>query len=113
MYSFTVPVPILALALFFAIPLAIFLILLILAVIPIYMLRVVVSEDEVLASAPPLYSYSVRKSDVEKIMVTSLDEKSDLKPKLRTFGIGLPSYGLGWFKLSNGAKALYWLLMRI
>jgi len=36
----------------------------------------------------------------------SLREHTELKPVLRTWGIGLPSLAAGWFRLRNGAKAL-------
>lgn len=32
-----------------------------------------------------------------------------LKPSLRTMGTGLPGYRAGWFRLSNGEKALLYL----
>lgn len=35
--------------------------------------------------------------------------ETDLKPRLRTLGTGLPGYRAGWFRLKNGEKALLYL----
>lgn len=41
--------------------------------------------------------------------ILDLHKKSDLAPRRRTFGTGLPGYAAGWFKLRNGEKALVYL----
>ena len=41
--------------------------------------------------------------------ILDLHKKSDLAPRRRTFGTGLPGYASGWFKLRNGEKALVYL----
>jgi len=38
--------------------------------------------------------------------IVSLDEHVDLKPVVRTWGIGAPGLASGWFRLRNGGKAL-------
>ena len=38
--------------------------------------------------------------------IVSLDEHVDLKPLVRTWGIGAPGLSSGWFRLRNGGKAL-------
>lgn len=35
-----------------------------------------------------------------------LTQRPDLRPLLRTFGIGLPGFTAGWYRLRNGRKAL-------
>ena len=41
--------------------------------------------------------------------ILDLHRKSELAPRRRTFGTGLPGYASGWFKLRNGEKALAYL----
>lgn len=38
--------------------------------------------------------------------IVDLDREPELSPRWRTLGTGLPGYKAGWFKLSNGEKAL-------
>lgn len=40
------------------------------------------------------------------VRTVSFREHVELKPVLRTWGIGMPSLASGWFRLRNGAKAL-------
>jgi hypothetical protein len=40
------------------------------------------------------------------VRTVSLREHVELKPVLRTWGIGMPGLASGWFRLRNGAKAL-------
>ncbi len=44
--------------------------------------------------------------------ILDLHRKSELAPRHRTFGTGLPGYASGWFKLRNGEKALAYLSRR-
>lgn len=39
-------------------------------------------------------------------MVINLNTQADLRPRIRTNGIGLPGYSAGWFRLKNREKAL-------
>jgi hypothetical protein len=41
-----------------------------------------------------------------------LDEHTELRPSLRTWGIGMPGLASGWFRLKNGGKALCILTKR-
>src|SRR5581483_10765699 len=41
-----------------------------------------------------------------------LREEAGLRPRWRTFGIGLPGYQAGWFRLRDGEKALLYLTDR-
>jgi hypothetical protein len=41
-----------------------------------------------------------------------LGTRSDLRPRWRTWGTGLPGYQSGWFRLTNGEKALVYLTDR-
>jgi hypothetical protein len=40
------------------------------------------------------------------VRVVSLDEHVELRPVLRTWGIGAPGLSTGWFLLRNGGRAL-------
>lgn len=44
--------------------------------------------------------------------VLDLDQRAELKPMLRTWGIGLPGLQAGWFRLRNGDKAFCVLTAR-
>ncbi|NHV97579.1 MAG: hypothetical protein HA494_07345 [Thaumarchaeota archaeon] len=102
--SFTIPTP--QSVVIFTVIIAIILIaVLILLVLPVCLLKIEVSSEEVVVKAPPMYSFSAKRGDVEEVYVADLNSRSDLKPSLRTWGHGLPGYSLGWFKLKNGAKA--------
>ena len=74
-------------------------------VLPICLLKIEVSNEEIVVKAPPMYSFSAKRGEIEEVFVADLNLRSDLKPSLRTWGHGLPGYSLGWFKLKNGAKA--------
>ena len=50
--------------------------------------------------------------NVEGARVVDLTKNSELSPKHRTFGTGLPGYASGWFRLQNGEKALAYLTQR-
>jgi Bacterial PH domain len=41
--------------------------------------------------------------------VVDFTRSPDLRPKWRTMGLGLPGYKAGWFRLSDGEKALVFL----
>lgn len=56
----------------------------------------------------PLYKQTLARSDVylQQAYLADLSQPNELTPTLRTNGMGLPGYSLGWFKLSNGDKGL-------
>jgi hypothetical protein len=41
--------------------------------------------------------------------VVDLERSPELRPKWRTFGVGLPGNSQGWFRLHNGEKALVFI----
>ncbi len=41
-----------------------------------------------------------------------LNASTELRPRLKTWGTGLPGYQSGWFRLRNGEKALVYLTDR-
>lgn len=43
---------------------------------------------------------------LEKARSVNLASDADVRPTMRTNGIGLPNYKSGWFRLKNGDKAL-------
>ena len=52
---------------------------------------------------------SVEDINVDGIRQLNLKEDTDYNILLRTFGIGLPNYCVGWMRLKNGNKALVYL----
>jgi hypothetical protein len=68
---------------------------------------VTLSEDN-LGVRLPMYGreISLSKLKVDEARVVDLRTEEDLKPRIRTNGIGLPGYQVGWFRLVNGEKAL-------
>jgi hypothetical protein len=54
-------------------------------------------------------SISVEEIDVNGIRRLDLNNDRDYNIKIRTNGIGLPNYHVGWMKLNNGNKALVYL----
>jgi len=47
--------------------------------------------------------------NVDGIRHLNLKNDSDYDLRIRTFGIGLPNYYVGWMRLNNGDKALVYL----
>ncbi len=78
--------------------------------IPILTFSIRVNEHTIKASSLFSYKITIRKEDVETIYVTDLSKHPELKPKIRTFGTGLPGLDLGWFTLENGSKAFLALI---
>lgn len=70
-------------------------------------LSVAVSEDAIHLRVP-IYSRSVPISslDLTKAKVLKIEPSSGLRPVVRTNGIGVPGFRVGWFRLKNGEKAL-------
>jgi hypothetical protein len=54
-------------------------------------------------------SISVGEINVNGIRQLDLNNDKDYNIKIRTNGIGLPNYHVGWMKLNNGNKALVYL----
>ncbi|MET1159873.1 MAG: PH domain-containing protein [Thermoprotei archaeon] len=78
---------------------------LLLLVIPIVGFTIKVSRNSIIASSPIMYRITINRDSVERIYTADLDQHPELKPVIRTFGTAILGYKLGWFKLSNGAKA--------
>ena len=49
---------------------------------------------------------------IEAARRVDFDRTEDLRPRLRTWGTGLPGYQSGWFRLRNGERALVYLTDR-
>ena len=83
------------------------LVLTVLTMTPIGRGAVKVSSEEMKIKIP-IYGRSVllRSLILESARIVDLKAETSLRPTLRTNGIGLPNYSLGWFKLKNGEKAL-------
>jgi len=56
----------------------------------------------------PIYGREipVTRLDAARAAVVDLGASPQLRPKLRTNGISVPGLGVGWFRLSDGSKAL-------
>jgi hypothetical protein len=56
----------------------------------------------------PMYGREipVTRLDLTHAAVIDLSASPQLRPKLRTNGISVPGLGVGWFRLSDGSKAL-------
>lgn len=65
-------------------------------------------EGDRLHIMAPLYGRSVPipALDLERARIERLDKHSEIRPRIRTNGIGMPGYGVGWFRLKNREKAL-------
>ena len=62
----------------------------------------------------PLYGRVIPISNLalDTAEVSDIHPSSPFRPAIRTNGIGLPGYAVGWFKLTNGDKALLSLTSR-
>ena len=103
-YVFHLSIPLSAWIILLLILIVLFIIALIIF-IPIITFSIRVNENTIKASSLFSYKITVRKEDVENICVVDLSKHPELRPKIRTFGTGLPGLNLGWFTLENGAKA--------
>jgi len=103
-HTFTIPVPS-SVWWVIGVLIAVFIVVLVLVVLPIVKFTVTLTSEHLTAYSPVMIKVTVRKSDVVGIKVVNLSEHPELKPTIRTFGVGLPGYKLGWFKLANGARA--------
>lgn len=50
--------------------------------------------------------------DAAQTRVVDLERSLELRPRVRTNGIGMPGYGAGWFRLRNGERALLFVTDR-
>ncbi len=78
---------------------------LVLTILPIVLFSIYVDRDSIAVRAPPFIHLHVRRDDVVFAMVLDLRYHPELKPTIRLYGIGLPSWRVGWYRLSNGSKA--------
>lgn len=64
--------------------------------------------DDSLKISIPFYARTVLLSavDAQQIAVVSFDDHKGYKPSFRTNGLGVPGYGVGWFLLRDGTRAL-------
>jgi len=49
---------------------------------------------------------------INEVQIINLNQNSEYNVSIRTNGIGLPNFHLGWMKLKNGKKALVFLTNR-
>lgn len=70
--------------------------------------------DESLRLQLPFYGRAVPVASLKlsQARIVDLGTTPALRPRVRSNGIGLPGYSVGWFKLSNGEKALVALTSR-
>ena len=93
-----------ALVLLIAIPIAIFVIILVFT-LPTIFCRIVVSDDRIAIATPLSKGFSFGRDDVASISIVNLTEAKDLAPTIRLWGTSAFGFKLGWFKLANGCKA--------
>jgi len=103
-YKFTLPPPPIAIIIVLSVFIVLFFVI-ILLIAPIVFFSIRVTKDGVSISAPPINSYSFKRDEVEEVYIVDLSTKREYHPTVRTFGIGLPGWKIGWFKLENGADA--------
>lgn len=74
----------------------------------------VVVGETTLTFKAPFYGRSIDLASLrlDGARVVNLDSRSDLRPRVRTNGIGLPGLGIGWVRLKSGEKALVALTAR-
>ena len=102
--TFAIPIPT-SVWIFLVALVAILAVIILITIIPIVALKIEVKDSEIVISAPPLLKYSFKRNEIVSINTIDLSEHEEYKPTLREFGIGIPGYRIGWFKLANGAKA--------
>ncbi|MES1178488.1 MAG: PH domain-containing protein [Myxococcales bacterium] len=73
-------------------------------------LQVEVTPDAVTIRGS-IYGRSVPRSELklDRARVVDLEREPGLKPRLRTNGVGLPNYRVGWFRLRDRERALCFL----
>ena len=73
-------------------------------------LRVEVTPAELKVSGS-IYGRTLQRSDLEtaNARVVDLGREPSLTPVLRSNGVGLANYRVGWFRLKNGQRALCFL----
>ena len=103
-YTYTLPVPLIA-WIVIAVIVSVVVFALVAILLPIMLFSIRISNDEILITAPPFVKFRIRKLDIESAMVISLSDYPELHPKLRLYGIGLPGWRVGWYRLSDGSKA--------
>jgi hypothetical protein len=64
--------------------------------------------DQAIQLHIPLYGRTIPISslDLASARVLDMDGSPEIRAVMRSNGIGLPGYGVGWFKLASGRKAL-------
>lgn len=74
----------------------------------------VVVDDSSLTFRAPFYGRSIELAQIrlDEARVVNVDASSDVRPKVRTNGLGLPGLSVGWCRLANGEKALVGLSQR-
>lgn len=65
-------------------------------------------DEQTVSINIPLYAQTLDVEDIDwqQAYIADLAVKTELKPKWRTNGLGLPGYSLGWFTLQDKRKAL-------
>jgi len=103
-YKFTLPPPPTAIIVVLSVFIVI-LFVIVLLIAPIIFFSIRVSKEKISINAPPLNSYSFRRDEVGEVYIVDLSLNREYLPVMRTFGIGLPGWKVGWYKLENGGQA--------
>ncbi len=103
-YTFKLEVPTVGWVII-AVILAVIAVVVVLILLPILTFKIQVSSQEVRVGGLLSPKVVVERKNLLYSEVLNLSKHPELKPVVRLFGIGLPGYRVGWFKLSNGSKA--------
>jgi len=74
--------------------------------------RAVLLEDGMLVVKAALHTHRVPVARLapERARIVDLDERTGLRPVLRTFGMSLPGFHAGWFRQREGLNKVFCLL---
>lgn len=103
-HNFTLPIPMVTWITIMCV-VVLLVVIMLLIILPTLTFSIVVSENYIHIRALPLLNVKFSREEVEHIEVIDLNLTPQLHIKWRTWGIGLPGWKVGWFKLANGANA--------
>lgn len=61
-------------------------------------------------AGPHTCKVAVSQLDLQRARIVDLDEHTGLQPSIQTFGVALPGYKAGWFRMREGWRKAFCLL---
>lgn len=61
-------------------------------------------------AGPHTCKVAVAQLDLQRARIVDLDEHTGLRPSIKTFGIAMPGYKAGWFRMREGWRKAFYLL---